>query len=204
MTALVTAAKNDDTNAIHLIFGPERADLISPDAVQADQAFRLFVQRLTEKTKIVNTSDSHATLELGLTGWPFPIPLVKQSDGKWFFDTDAGREEILCRRIGMDELGAMDVCEGFWDAQREYASRDRVGDGVFAYAQFLWSTPGTHDGPTADRSRRRIKSIRPLDRAGARSGLSSHRENAEQPGGAVSWLFLKIMTRQGKHARAEI
>jgi hypothetical protein len=143
--ALVTAAKNDDTNAVHLIFGPESYRLMSPDAVQADQGFKLFVQRLTEKTVLVNHSDSNSTLELGADAWPFPIPLVKQ-DGKWFFDTVAGEEEILNRRIGMDELGAIDVCEGYVGAQREYASQDRIGDGVFAYAQFLWSTPGTQDG----------------------------------------------------------
>jgi hypothetical protein len=201
VTALVTAAKNDDTNAIHLIFGPERADLISPDVVQADQAFRLFVQRLTEKTKIVNTSDSHATLELGLTGWPFPIPLVKQSDGKWFFDTDAGREEILCRRIGMDELGAMDVCEGFWDAQREYASRDRVGDGVFAYAQFLWSTPGTHDGlywPTAPGEE--LSPLGPLIAQAHAAGYHHTAKMLNNQEAPYHGYFFKIMTRQGKHA----
>ena len=145
VNALVSAARNHDTNALHSIFGPEGHDLISPDAVQATEGFRLFVQRLTGKTQLINHSDSNVTLEIGVDSWPFPIPLVKQ-DGQWFFDTVAGKEEILNRRIGMDEIGAINVCNAYVDAQREYASLDRIGDGVFAYAQFLRSMPGTHDG----------------------------------------------------------
>src|ERR1039457_4104972 len=75
---LVTAARNQDTNAFHLIFGPAAHDLISPDVVQATEEFKMFVERLTEKTQLINNSESNATLELGADGWPFPIPLIKQ------------------------------------------------------------------------------------------------------------------------------
>ena len=117
VNALVAAAKNRDTNAMHAIFGPEGHDLVSPDAVQATEEYKVFVQRLVEKTQVVTNSDSSATLELGTDGWPFPIPLVKQ-EGQWFFDTAAGKKEILNRRIGMNELGAIDVCNSYVEAQR--------------------------------------------------------------------------------------
>ena len=145
VNALVAAAKTNDTNALHSIFGATGHDLISADVVQATEEYRLFVQRLTEKTKLVNNSDANVTLDIGADGWPFPIPLVKQ-EGQWLFDTAAGAEEILNRRIGMDEIGAINVCHAYVDAQREYAGEDRMGDGALAYAQFLRSTPGTHDG----------------------------------------------------------
>ena len=145
VNALVTAAKNHDTNALHAIFGPTGHDLVSPDIVQATEESDKFIQRLTEKTQLINQSDSKAMLEIGADGWPFPIPLVKQ-DGKWFFDTTAGAQEILARRIGRDEIGVINVCNAYVAAQREYASQDRLGDGVLAYAQLLHSTPGKHDG----------------------------------------------------------
>src|ERR1035441_7758260 len=145
VNALVTAAQNNDTNAIHLLFGPAGHELISPDVVQATDEFKMFKERLTEKTQLIINSDSNATLELGVDGWPFPIPLVKQ-DAQWHFDSAAGQDEIFARRIGSDEMGAIDVCNAYVEAQREYASQDRMGDGVLAYAQFLRSASGTHDG----------------------------------------------------------
>ncbi len=151
VNALVTAATNHDTNALHLIFGPAGHELMSPDVVQATEEYNLFVQHLTEKAELITNSDSKITLQIGSDGWPFPIPLVKQ-DGQWFFDTAAGKEEILARRIGMDEIGAINVCNAYVDAQREYASQDRMGDEVLAYAQFLRSTPAR----TTDFSGRRI------------------------------------------------
>jgi len=141
VNALVAAATNHDTNALHLIFGPVGHELISPDVVQATEEYQLFAQHLTEKTELTTNSETNITLEIGADGWPFPIPLVKQ-DGQWFFDTAAGKEEVLARRIGMDEIGAINVCNAYVDAQREYSSQDRMGDGVLTYAQFLRSTPG--------------------------------------------------------------
>ena len=143
--ALTLAVKNNDIDGIHAIFGPTGHELISPDAVQASDDYKLFVQRLSEKTQMVNHSETNVTLDIGKEAWPFPIPLVK-SGAKWFFDTAAGREEILARRIGANELGAIDVSNSYVAAQREYASEDRAGDSVLAYAQLLHSTPGKHDG----------------------------------------------------------
>jgi protein-disulfide isomerase len=80
VNALVLAATNHDTNALHLIFGPAGHELISPDVIQATEEYQLFAQHLTEKTELTTNSDSKITLEIGADGWPFPIPLVKQEE----------------------------------------------------------------------------------------------------------------------------
>lgn len=200
VNALVVAAKNHDTNALHAIFGPEGHDLVSPDAVQATEAFKLFVQHLTEKTQLITNSDSNVTLEIGADGWPFPIPLVKE-DGQWFFDTAAGKAEILRRRIGMDELGAIAVCNAYVEAQREYASQDRMGDGVLAYAQHLRSTPGTHDGlfwPAEP-----DEELSPLGPLVAQARVEGYHRSAKmmnEQQAPYHGYYFKILTCQGKHA----
>ncbi len=201
VNALVAAATNHDTNALHSIFGPEGHGLISPDVVQATEGFKMFVQHLAEKTQLVTNSDSNVTLEIGADGWPFPIPLVKQQDGQWFFDTVAGRQEILDRRVGRDELGAIDVCNAYVEAQREYASKDRMGDGVLAYAQFLRSTPGTHDGlfwPT--NSGGELSPLGPLVAQARVEGYHRTAKMLNDKQAPYHGYYFKILTRQGKHA----
>ncbi len=201
VNALVAAATNHDTNALHAIFGPEGHALISPDAVQTTEAFKMFVQRLAEKVQLATNSDSNVTVEIGADGWPFPIPLVKRG-GQWFFDTAAGKQEILARRIGMDETGAMNVCSAYVAAQREYASQDRLGDGVLAYAQFLHSTPGTHDGlfwPTKQPG----EELSPLGPLVAQARVEGYHRTAKMLNDEQApyhGYYFKILTRQGKHA----
>jgi hypothetical protein len=200
VNALVTAAQSDDTNAMHSIFGPVGQELISPDVVQATEGFKMFVQHLTEKVQLVTNSDSNVTLEIGMDGWPFPIPLVKQ-DGQWFFDTAAGKQEILARRVGRDEMGAIDVCNAYVEAQREYASEDRMGDGVLAYAQFLRSTPGTHDGlfwPT--NSGGELSPLGPLVAQARVEGYHRTAKMLNDEQAPYHGYYFKILTRQGKHA----
>ena len=204
VSALVAAATNHDTNALHSIFGATGHDLISPDVVQATEEYKLFVQHLTEKTELASNSDSNVTLEIGADGWPFPIPLVKR-DGQWFFDTAAGAEEILARRIGMDEIGAINVCHAYVDAQREYASEDRMGDSVLAYAQFLRSTPGTHDGlfwPTNQAG----EALSPLGPLVAQARVDGYHRTAKMLNDEQApyhGYYFKVLTRQGKHAPGE-
>jgi hypothetical protein len=175
--------------------------LISPDVVQATEEYKMFVQRLTEKTQLITNSDANVTLEIGADGWPFPIPLVKQ-DGQWFFDTAAGKEEILARRIGMNELGAINVCNAYVEAQREYAGQDRLGDGVLAYAQFLRSAPGTHDGlfwPTNQPG----EELSPLGPLVAQARVEGYQRTAKMLNDELApyhGYYFKILTRQGKHA----
>jgi hypothetical protein len=200
VSTLVAAATNNDTNAMHSIFGAEGQALVSPDVVKATEGFKLFVLHLTEKTQLVTNSDSNVTLEIGADGWPFPIPLVKQ-DGQWFFDTAAGRNEILGRRIGRDEMGAINVCNAYVEAQREYASQDRMGDGVLAYAQFLRSTPGTHDGlfwPT--NSGAELSPLGPLVAQARVEGYHRAAKMMNDKQSPYHGYYFKILTRQGKHA----
>ncbi len=91
-------------------------------------------------------SDDVYILDIGDQNWPMPIPARAAGNGSWLFDTTAGKEEVLSRRIGEDELNAIGVCRAYVQAQREYASEDRDGSGVLKYAQRIKSTPGTKDG----------------------------------------------------------
>jgi hypothetical protein len=200
VNALITAAENHDTNSLHAIFGPEGHQLVSPDAVQAAQSYQIFVKRLSEKVEMMTNSDASISLQIGNDAWPFPIPLVSQ-DGQWHFDTIAGRQEILNRRIGMDELGAINVCQTYVEAQREYASQDRMGDGVLAYAQQLRSDAGTHDGlfwPAQPGEP--LSPLGPLIAAARGEGYQHTARMLNEQAAPYHGYYFKILTRQGKHA----
>ena len=200
VAALVAAATTHDTNAMHAIFGPEGHALVSPDSIQATNEYKIFVQRLTEKTQLATNADSSVTLEIGADGWPFPVPLVQQH-GQWYFDTAAGREEILRRRIGMDELGAINVCRAYVEAQREYAGQDRMGDGVLVYAQYLRSAPGTQDGlfwPA--KSGEELSPLGPLVAQARVEGYHRSARMMNEQLAPYHGYYFKILTRQGKHA----
>lgn len=201
VAALSSAAKARDTNAVHKIFGPEGQELISPDVVQASEGFNRFVQRISQKTELVKASDSKELLELGADGWPFPMPLVKD-DGKWYFDVAAGREEILNRRIGRDELGAIAVCHAYVEAQREYAGRDRMGDGVLEYAQFIMSTPGKHDGLywPAKNPGDEISPLGPLVGQAHQEGYHRRTGLLTENQTPYHGYYFQVILRQGRHA----
>ena len=109
LKTLVEAVKAKDKAALDQIFGPSGKDLRSGDEVQDAAEFDEFAKHLAEKTDLVKENDSKVILHIGNENWPFPIPIVKYND-QWFFDTEAGKEEILNRRIGEDELIAILVC----------------------------------------------------------------------------------------------
>jgi len=200
VNALVPAAESHDTNALHAIFGPQSHQLMSPDAVQAAAAYKIFVQRLQEKIELITNSDTRVSLQIGNDAWPFPIPLTRQG-GQWFFDTAAGMQEIFARRIGMDELGAIDVCRAYVNAQREYASQDRMGDGVLAYAQYLHSDPGTHNGlfwPAQPGEP--LSPLGPLVAAARGEGYQHTARLLNDQTAPYHGYYFKILTRQGKHA----
>jgi hypothetical protein len=201
MNALVAAAKAGDTNTLHAIFGPAAHELVSADIVQASNESETFLHCLAEKAVRIRASDTNAVLEIGTDRWPFPIPLVKQADGKWLFDTVTGKEEILNRRIGRNELGAIRVCHAYVGAQREYASQPRTSDGVLEYAQNLRSTPGKHDGlywpAGAD------EELSPLGPLIAKARGEGYRQQAKIMTEAQSpyrGYYFKILTCQGKKA----
>ncbi len=198
--ALTSATEARDTNALHAIFGPAAHELVSPDVVQKTEEYQAFVERLTNKVDLLRESDSKVDLQLGTDAWPFAIPLVKE-DGKWFFDTQAGKEEILNRRIGMNELGAIAVCRAYVDAQREYASRVRNGDDLLEYAQHLRSTPNAHDGlfwhaePGEP-----LSPFGPLISEAHAEGYRQSTKIMTDEQSPYHGYYFKILTQQGKNA----
>ena len=145
VVALTKAVEARGADAMRNVFGPAYGEITDPDPVERENNLTKFAGHLAEATKLTNKNENTAILIIGKKEWPFPIPLVKNND-KWSFDTLAGKEEILQRRIGKDELGAMDVCRAYVLAQRQYALIDHNGDGVIEYAQKLKSSPGWQDG----------------------------------------------------------
>lgn len=144
--ALVAAARAGKTGDLEKILGPASRKLIySGDRVADREGREKFVADYGQQHAIEQQSDIKATLVVGADQWPFPIPLVKQGDA-WRFDTKAGAEEILNRRIGRNELDAIQVCGAIVDAERDYASKDRTGAGYLEYAQKFMSSPGKRDG----------------------------------------------------------
>jgi len=143
--ALVAATQAGDHAAVDAIFGPEVKELLSGDPKQDALEFAAFARLIGQYSRLVRKADDRYVLDLGDQDWPLPIPLVKNG-GAWFFDTAEGKEEIVNRRIGEDELTAIGVCRTYLAAQREYASEDRVGDGVLRFAQKFRSAPGQRDG----------------------------------------------------------
>jgi len=198
--ALKAAVEARDTNALHAIFGPTGHDLVSVDVVEAAEERELFMRRVEEKVNLVAVSDSKQVLQLGADGWPFPIPLDKQ-DGQWLFDTEAGKVEILNRRIGANEIGALQVCHAYVQAQREYASEDRNDDEVLEYAQHLRSTPGKHDGLYW--STRTGDELSPLGPLVAQARVEGYRHETKiltEEQSPYHGYYFRILTRQGKHA----
>jgi len=193
--ALVAAAKAGDRPAVDAIFGPGVKELLSGDPKQDAIEFASFAKSVAQYTLLVRKADDRAVLDIGAQNWPMPIPLV-QRGGAWFFDTVAGKEEVLNRRIGKDEITAIGVCRTYVAAQREYASEDRDGSGIYKYAQRMRSTPGTRDGlywhasPDDDQS-----PLGPLVAEAHAEGYT--RKTAEgQPQPFHGYLF-KILTAQG-------
>lgn len=143
--AVITAARNNDDKELLAIFGAAAKDLIfSGDAVEDKQRRERLLKAYDEKNSIVPGNDK-MVIVFGSNDWPFPVPIVKRGD-QWFFDTKAGREEILNRRIGQNELSTMQTMLAIVDAQREYAMKDLDGDGILEYAEKFRSDAGKKNG----------------------------------------------------------
>ena len=146
--ALVDAADQFDTPTLIKIFGPEGDDIVfSGEVAQDRQRATDFAAEAHEKmtVSVDPKSGKRAFVLVGNEEWPFPVPLVKVGD-KWHFDSAAGRQELLYRRIGANELDAIQISNGYVDAQEEYALQPREGYEVNQYAQRILSTPGKQDG----------------------------------------------------------
>jgi hypothetical protein len=145
---LVRAAGQFDETALVQIFGPDGDDIaFTADVVQDRQRAAEFAAEAREKTQVSvdPKNGQRAFVLVGKEDWPFPVPLVKKGS-KWFFDSKAGRQEILNRRVGSNELDAIAICHSYVDAQNEFALQKREGYAVNQYAQRVISTPGKQDG----------------------------------------------------------
>ncbi len=146
--SLIQAAEQFDVSALKDTLGPDGEDLVaSEDPVQDKNRAAEFAAKAKEKNSIEvdPKNPNRATLLVGNGDWPVPIPIVKRK-GKWYFNTKAGRDEVLLRRIGTNELDAIEICRGFVEAQKDYAEEKHDDSQVNQYAQRIISTPGKHDG----------------------------------------------------------
>jgi hypothetical protein len=199
VTALASAVSTTNRVELRSIFGPAVEELVNPDSVQAANEFSSFATALGETNRLVMETVDRQVLEIGFELWPFPVPIVK-TEGGWVFDTAAGTEELLNRRIGSNELETIEVLRTYVLAQREYASRDRDGDEVLEYAQHVLSTPGNKDGlfwsPEIDGE------VSPLGPSMAAAQAEGYRRSTGVASGPEPFrgYFFKVLRRQGSHA----
>ena len=198
LDALVQAADPYDVNSLIQILGPGSKDLIDTgDAVQDKNRGQIFAARAKEKKLVAvdPKNPSRATITVGSDDWPFAVPVIKKG-GKWSFDSKSGSQEILYRRIGTNELDAIQVCRGFVDAQEEYALTTHDDSGINQYAQKIISTPGKHDGlywKNEDGS-----SGGPIGEAVAKAIEEGY---SAASGGGYHGYYFKVLKGQGPAAR---
>jgi hypothetical protein len=190
--ALIDATEHNDSAALLKILGPGCEDIMGSGDPAEDTKHRAeFARSAREKLTIDQDNPLNTTLVVGNQEWPFPIPLV-QKDGKWRFDSSKGRLEILARRVGRNELNAIDVCRGYVEAQLEYAAEDRDKNGILEYAQKIVSSSGKHDGLYWDGANIVPKSFAEAAESYAKEG------NKLQP---FHGYYFKVMKAQGPDAQ---
>ena len=193
--ALVTALKSDDSKAVTAVLGPDGQAILSSGDATADAATRQDFLAAYDAKHRIDTKGDQAFLVVGLNEFPVPIPLT-QTNGMWSFDTAAGRKEILFRRIGRNELAAIQTCLAYVDAQNEYADKDRTGAGAGVYAQRIVSSPGKKDGLYWNKSDGDEES--PLGTLVAQAVKQQYRIG--QGRAPYHGYFFKILTKQGAAA----
>jgi len=196
MQGLMDAVKSNDTKELLAIFGPAGKQIVFSGDEKADKAGReLFVKAYEEMNKLERETDTKEILVVGKNEYPFPVPIVKKGE-TWIFDTIAGKEEVINRRIGRNELNTIQTCLAYADAQREYAIKDR--DSV-EYAQKFRSTPGKKDGLYWETKEGEEPS--PLGPFAARAVREGYIQ--KKPGDKpvpYHGYFYKILKAQGKNA----
>lgn len=195
--ALMAAAKSNNDKEMLAIFGPGAKELIfSGDAAADRQRRARFIKAYDEKNRLVQQGND-MILVIGNEDWPFPIPVMKKGDS-WIFDIARGREEILNRRIGENELDAIQVCRAIVDAQREYAMKDRDKNGLLEYAQKFRSDPGKKNGLYWDSKAGEPQS--PLGPITVQARGEGYRGNTSGGPTPYHGYFYRILTAQGKDA----
>lgn len=197
VTALQTATAAKDNSTLQKIFGPEFKELQTGDRVQDANNAQRFAAAMSQSCLQVKEGEDKITLEVGTNNWPYPIPLVKSGE-KWFFDTAAGKDEMINRHIGKDELCAIGVCRTYVVAQHQYASANLAMVGVVSYAQKFKSTPGKKDGlywPVMEGEA--ASPFGPLVAEAHAEGYVTHKRAGPHP---FHGYFFKILTQQGEAA----
>ncbi len=190
--ALVTAAQNNDEKAMLDILGPDGRQIVSSgdDTEDADNRAN-FVQRYQEMHRLVKEPDGTTTLYTGAENWPVPIPLVN-SGSSWYFDTEAGKKEILYRRIGENEISTIRVCQELVAAEKEYYSTQHS-----EYARKVFSDDGQHNGlywKAADGDAQ--SPIGPLVASAVAEGYTKNQDGAPTP---YRGYYYRVLARQGKN-----
>ncbi len=190
--ALVTAAQSNDEKAMLDILGPDGKQIVSSGDETEDANSRAnFVQKYQEMHRLVKEPDGTTTLYIGAENWPTPIPLVNKGNS-WYFDTEAGKKEILYRRIGQNEISTIRVCQELVAAQKEYYSAQHN-----EYAQKIFSDEGQHNGLYWKAAEGEPQSpIGPLVASAVAEGYAKSRDGAPTP---YRGYYYHILTRQGKN-----
>ena len=198
-SALIDALKANDDAALHAILGPRGVDLLQlrPQAEEKDRRER-FVAAYATSHRLVPQGDLRRVLQVGEDSWPFPIPLVDTGSG-WRFDPQAGEREVLARRIGRNELAAIQVCLTIGDAEHEYASTEWDNDQVLKYTSRFVSTPGRHDGLYWQSAE--SEPLSPLGPFVAGAGIDPGTGQSSLSRGPYYGYHYRILTRQGKNAK---
>lgn len=195
---LMDAARSGDPAQLVPIIGPQAGALIaSGDLGAAKQVLANFVKAYNEKHAISSEAQGFEFLQVGKGDWPFPFPIVRDGE-TWYFDIDRGNEEILDRRVGRNELGAIAVCEGFVQSQKDYAAKGHDGNSHGIYAQQFHSDPGKQNGLYWPVSKGQPES--PMGPLVASAALeNSSQQSAGDPAPYYGY-FYKILTAQGPDA----
>jgi len=201
--ALIESVKAKDKEKLLAIFGPSGKEIISSGDEVADREMgERFVKAYEEASKVVSKGDSKMVLHVGKNDYPFPIPIVKKGE-LWFFDTKAGKEEILNRRIGRNELSTIQACLAYVDAQREYARRGQSG-GLMEYAQRFASSPGKKDGLYWETKEGESPSpLGPLVAQAVKEGYKKREDEKQGRGQTLipyHGYYYRILKAQGKNA----
>lgn len=198
--ALVEAARDNNTGELLAIFGPEGKEIISSGDVVSDMRARThFVKAAGEATTFSKLDDKTVKVAIGKDNWTFPVPIVK-SGKEWIFSTKDGKDEILTRRIGRNELNTIQVCLTYVAAQREYAAKDRNGDGVLQFAQHFLSNRDRKDGLYWEVAPgEEMSPLGPLVAHASEEGYPIKKTGKPRP---YHGYYLKILKAQGENAPA--
>jgi len=197
--ALIAAMQNGDQPALLKVLGPDAKEIISSGDETQDKNDRAeFVQKYEQMHRLVKEPDGTTTLYIGAENWPTPIPLMHNTGG-WYFDTAAGKKEILYRRIGKNEMNAIQVCRELVDAQKEYDAKAHDGDSVKQFAQKFFSDPDKHDGLYWTVANGEEQS--PIGPLVASAEAEGYKRDANREAKPFMGYYFRVLKAQGPNAR---